>query len=65
MKFNIYANENSLQTNGTVTGAPNTCSYADIAVGSIDQAIMEQKETAFPEILYFCQYNGMLQMKNL
>ena len=42
-----------LQTNGTATGAPNSCSYADIAVASIDQAIMEQKETAFPEILFF------------
>ena len=34
----------------------NSCSYADIAVVSIDQAIMEQKETPFPEILYFCWY---------
>ena len=38
------------------TGAPNSCSYADIAVTSIDQAIMEEKEIAFPEILYFGRY---------
>ena len=34
----------------------NSCSYADIAVVSIDKAIMEQKETAFLEILYFGWY---------
>ena len=38
------------------TGAPNSCSYADIAVASIDQAIMEEKEIAFPEIIYFGRY---------
>ena len=38
----VFANENLLQTNGTATGAPNSCSYADIDVASIDQAIMEQ-----------------------
>ena len=49
----VFANENLLQTNGTATGAPNSCSYAnDIAVASLDQAIMEKKEKAFPEILY-------------
>ena len=52
----VFGNENLLQTNGTAPGAPNSCSYADIAVVSIDQAIMEQKETAFPEILYFGWY---------
>ena len=52
----MFANENLLQTNGTATGAPNSCSNADIAVASIDQAIMEQKETAFLEILYFGRY---------
>ena len=52
----VFGNENLLQTNGTATGAPNSCSYADIAVASIDQAVMEQKETAFPKILYFGRY---------
>ena len=49
----MFANEYLLQTNGTATDAPSFCSYVDIAVASIDQAIMEQKEIAFPEILYF------------
>ena len=52
----MLANENLLQTNGTATGAPNSCSYADIGVVSIDQAITKQKETAFPEILCFGRY---------
>ena len=52
----VFANENLWQTNGTATVASNLCSYADIAVASIDQAIMRQKETAFPEILYFGRY---------
>ena len=52
----VFANENLWQTNGTATVAPNFCSYADIAVASMDQAIMRQKETAFPEILYFGWY---------
>ena len=49
----VFANEYLLQTNGTTTDAPSFCSYVDISVASIDQAIMEQKEIAFPEILYF------------
>ena len=58
----VFANENLLPTNGTATGAPNSCSYADIAVASIDQTIMEQKETAFPEILFFGRYRDDCQM---
>ena len=54
----MFANENLLQTNITATSAPNCFSYADIAVTSIDQAIMEQKETVFPEILYFGRYRN-------
>ena len=43
----MFANENLLQTNEIATGAPNFCSYADIAVASLDQAKMEKKERAF------------------
>ena len=52
----MFENENLLQTNGTANGAQNSCSYAYVTVASIDQAIMEQKETEFPEILYFGGY---------
>ena len=44
----MFVNENFLQTNGIATGAPYSCSYADIVIDSINHAIMEQKETAFP-----------------
>ena len=36
----MLANENLLQTNAAVTGTPNSCSYADIAVACLDQALM-------------------------
>ena len=54
----VFANESLLQTNGTTFGAPNSCSCADIIVASVDQTTIEQKETAFPEILYFGRYRG-------
>ena len=40
----IFANDNLLQTNGTATGAPNSCSYADIAVSVVDDAVFEKNE---------------------
>ena len=55
-KNSLFASENLLQTNGTVTGEPNSCSYADFAVSSLDQALMQQKQTAFLKILYFDRY---------
>ena len=54
----VFRNESLLQTDGTATGAPNSSSYADVAVASLDQAVTVQKETAFREILYFGQYRG-------
>ena len=52
----VFANENLLKTNGTAIGASSSCSYPDMAAPSIDQTVMEQKETAFPETLYFGRY---------
>ena len=40
----MFINSNK---NGTVTGAPNSCSYADIAVVSLNQVITEKKEQQF------------------
>lgn len=37
----MFANKYLLQANGTATGAPNSCSYTDITVPSLDQAIMD------------------------
>ena len=52
----IFANEHLIQTNGTATGAPNSCSYADIAISSIDNAVFEQMNNNFKELLYFGRY---------
>ena len=45
-----------MQTNGTVTGAPNSCSYADIAVSSVDDAVFDKMTSTYPEMLYFGMY---------
>ena len=46
----------SSQLNGTATGVPNSCSYADIAVLSIDDAVFEKMSTTYNEMLYFGRY---------
>ena len=48
----IFAGVNLLQTNAKAKRA-NLCSYSDIAVGSIDSAIMDQKATCFDDLVYF------------
>jgi len=45
-----------LQTNGTATGAPNSCSYADMAMASVDDAIFEKMGSTFKELLYYGRY---------
>mgnify|MGYP001794966372 FL=1 len=52
----VFANEHLLQTNGTATGAPNSCSYADLAVSPIDLAVTEQMNSGTPELRYFGRY---------
>ena len=49
----VFGLDNLLQVNGTATGAPNSCSYADIAMLSIDNDIFEKMETSFSELLYY------------
>ena len=51
-----FANENLLQINGTATGAPNSCSYADIAIAPIDDAVFEKMDSDFTELRYFGRY---------
>ena len=48
-----FGKDNLLQTNGTASGAPNSCSYADIAVSSVDDGVYGSD---FQEILYFGWY---------
>jgi len=52
----VFAEVNLLQTNGTATGAPNSCSYADIAVSPIDDAVFVQMTTNYKELKYFGRY---------
>ena len=52
----VFADANLLQTNGTSTGAPNSCSYADIAVSPIDEAVFMQMNTNYKELKYFGCY---------
>ena len=49
----IFADNNLLQTNGTATGTPNSCSYADTAVSLIDDAIFENMSTTYRELLCY------------
>ena len=47
----LFANKHLLQINGTATGAPNSCSYADIAVSTIDEALLHSMQFEFQEII--------------
>ena len=38
-----FGSQNLLQLNGTATGTPNSCSYADLAVSNIDKNIFQVK----------------------
>ena len=50
------ANIHLLQTNGTVTGAPNSCSYSDVAISHLNKVINEKRATQFQEFLNFGRY---------
>ena len=51
-----FAKQNLLQSNGTATGAPNSCSYADLAVSPIGEKVLSASENTFRETLYFGLY---------
>ena len=51
-----FNNTHLLQTNGTATGAPNSCSYSDLAVQPIDDAIFEAKLANFVELFFYGRY---------
>ena len=51
-----FADLNSLQTNGTATCASYSCSYADLVVMPIDNAVFYAIETSFTEMKYFGRY---------
>ena len=51
-----FGSQNLLQLNGTATGAPNSCSYADLAVFDIDKIVLQAKRNTFQEMRYFGRY---------
>ena len=53
-----FANIYQLQTNGTATGATNSCSYSDIAISHLDKIINARRAVQFQECFYFGRYRG-------
>ena len=51
-----FAKQNFLQSNGKTRGAPNSCSYVDLAVLPIGEIVLSASENTFHEILYFGLY---------
>ena len=51
-----FSLQNLRQLNGTVTGVPNTCSYADLAVFNIDKNVLQAERNVYQEMGYFGRY---------
>ena len=43
----LFDKNRLLQTNGTATGAMNSCSYSDIAINKLDQLIEQERANNF------------------
>ena len=52
----VFNGSNLLQTNGTATGAPNSCSYSDLAIEPIDTSIFEERDKNFNELRYYGRF---------
>ena len=52
----IFDTNHLLQTNGTATGSPNSCSYSDIAINRIDRLIEQEQANNFKELSFFGRY---------
>ena len=52
----MFNNNHLLQTNGTATRAPNSCSYSDLALKPIDDAILREAELNYPELIFYGRY---------
>ena len=51
-----FGSQNLLQLNGLATGAPNYCSYADLAVFDIDKSVLQAKRNTFQKIELFLMF---------
>ena len=47
-----FAGQKLMQTNGTAMGAANSCSYSDLAIQPIDNAVIDTQRTIFLEIFW-------------
>ena len=52
----VFANQHLLQLNGTATGAPNSCSYSDLAVVPLDNKVNAARRSSFKQVLYYGRY---------
>ena len=55
----LFDRNHLLQTNGTVTDAPNSCSYSDIAVNRKNRLIEQEQANSFKE-LFFLDATGTI-----
>ena len=51
-----FGSQNLFQLNGRATGAPNSCSYADLANFDIDKSGLQAKRNTFQEMRCFARY---------
>ena len=51
-----FDQDHLLQTNGTATGAPNSCSYSDLANHRLDKLINNERINNFGELFFYGRY---------
>ena len=52
----LFDKKHLLQTNGTATGALNSCSYSEIAINRLDRLIEQEQANNFKERFFFGRY---------
>ena len=52
----VFNGQHLLQTDGTAMGAPNSCSYADLATRHIDDKVLTAQRRRFQELVLFRKY---------
>ena len=51
-----FSSKNLIQINGTAMNAANSCSYSDLAIQPVYNAVIVAQKKFFQEILYFIRY---------
>jgi hypothetical protein len=52
----VFNHQHLLQTDGTAMGAPNSCSYADLATAEIDEKVQQSQRRRFSELTLYKKY---------